>query len=432
MKGWAVVLLMLLMARASAVSEVETAAGFNLALAQTLLGAKNPCGAQERAPSADDPFEAAYVRAVALAPQAGNVSSDLSNISLIWGWAADFPQIASFGLPSGGGCPPGKITLNAPGRARFLDGGLEYTYGSRKSLLGLDGNGPNPAPIYLGQEALFEGDYAALFIPLNITLFGKISVEYGYRKEEYREYCSVVGGMVGCGCELVLDSGRKTYSKEVRHGRIFFVEAGDSYDFWLNPPLGKRLAGKQDAKALLLMRRIPAKVSAFEDGKDIASISPYSYLVSQGECGEMVVEGAFEPAGRNGMEMGAGSAPEFPKQLAGMDAAYLPFYLGFPWDATPGRKNVTIEIEDMFSHRMNFTREFSVREPQEWDMGNAGASENGDAAMLVERGGDHAPPSAYPAQEGKADFLKTGALALSIGIPLALGAAILLRKAAES
>jgi len=419
-------MLLLLAECANSVFEVESASGHNSALSPMLLGAKNPCGVGLRAASLEDPFEAAYVRAVAISPSVGNVTSDLSNVSLVWSWAASFPTSAAFPLPSDGNCPSGHFEIRNPGAARLADGKISYGYKGAAKSIPLGRQGGNPFPLELPKGALFESGSLELFAPLDVVLEGRIEVDYDFRKKEYHESCGMMGDYSVCGCEPEFESGRKTYFKDARHERTFLVENGDSCDFWLNPPLQKRLSGGQGASALLLLRRMPSKISAIENGREIASVFPYSFSLEKGECGEEIAMAVFVPHDKGGVRLNASGSPERMPQLALENEEYLPFHFGFLWNATPGRKNLTIAFEDSFGHETNFTREFSVREPEGWKAGGIG-SENEGAATLFEHGNDFAPPSSYPAQEREAPGLNTGALAFLLGVPLLIGASVLLR-----
>ena len=160
-------------------------------------------------------------------------------------------------------------------------------------------------------------------------------------------------------------------------------------EFWLNPPLQSRLDGGGNGEALLFARRMPASVSVFSDGKAVGSALPYEFSVEEGGCGELSVRAGFAPIGDN-MEMNKSAGPLFPFQLVEENASYLPFYVRFGWNETRGRKKVEIAYEDWFSHAFNFTREFSVRNPESFSPGGYGGE------MTFRQADDRTAAAAYP------------------------------------
>jgi hypothetical protein len=276
-------------------------------------------------------------------------------------------------------------------------------------------------------------DYAGLFANLTVNLSGKVSVAYSYEKYWYAYSCETDGEYVGCGCTLQRESGVKEYEKPVFGSRKFLVETGPVEKFWLNPPLGKRLAGKQDGKLLFFARRMPAKIVVKADGGEIAGVVPYKFRLEDGKCSEKRVGMEFSPQAQNAF-VNAGNTSEFPRQLVEKDAAYLPIYLEFGWDADAGRKNITTEYEDWFSHKMNFSDEIFAREPEAF--GWRGRAESGEAreqaegaagAMVLRQGDEARTPAAYPAKENAFTTVSLSSLAAVFAIPFALGAIAIIR-----
>ena len=411
--------LLLFAAIANPVSEVKAASSHNMAISQNLLGAKNPCGVPERKASMDDPFTVAYIQAIAILPSVGNITSDLSNTSLVWGWAASYPKSVAFSLPSDGTCPPGELALYSPSSARLEEGTLSYSYFGENRLVPLGMPGTNPVPLPLARQELSDEPSFSLFASLEVKLEGRVEADYDFLKTEYRYSCITVKGYSSCGCERVSSSGRKTYAKTVEHSRVFLVENGPSYLFWLNPPLAKRLSGGQEASLLLLLRRMPSEISMASNGQKIAFSSPYSFYLQDGKCGEKVANAVFAPF--DSLEKGLNSSnPIDMRQFAGKNLTYLPVHFWFSWNESPGEKDVAVEVEDFFGHNESFTRKFNVRSPAAWEKNQEKADSL--AAMLVSHGDKTSPPSSYPAPEAQAPESKKSAIPFVLGMMMVLGA----------
>jgi len=419
---------LLFLPHASAVGEVDEASAHNLGLASSLLGAENACGYEARQPSADDVFSVANVTAVAIAPQAENITSDISQPKLLWSWSADYPENAIFPVESEAGCPMGRIEISNPANLKLKNGRLAYSYGNMTMLMNLHSNGPNPVLLDLNSSYLREEDYAGLFANLTVNLSGKASVAYSYEKYWYTYGCETDGEHVGCGCTPHADFGVKEYEKPVFDSRKFLVETGTVEKIWLNPPLGKRLSGKQDANLLLFARRMPAKITVWEGGGELARAAPYKFKLEDGKCGEKIVAVGFSPQAENAL-VSAGNASEFPRQLVEKDAAYLPIYLEFGLDSSAGRKNLTVEYEGWFLNQMNFSDEILVREPEAFARGGEAGeeAEGAGGAMVLRQGDDSRTPAAYPAEEKGFAQAPLSSFAAVFAIPFALGAIAIIR-----
>ncbi|MEM2138095.1 MAG: hypothetical protein QW568_03325 [Candidatus Anstonellaceae archaeon] len=399
-----------------AVKEIEEASEHNAGLAASLLGAENACGYEARQPSAEDVFSVADITAVAVIPQAGGITTDVPQPRLLWSYSVDYPEDAVFPVESEGGCPMGRIEIRNPINRKLENGRLAYSYGNRTMQVNLFPNGPNPVLLDLNSSYLEERDYSGLFANLTVNLSGRVSVTYSYEKYWYTYRCETDGEYAGCGCTLRADFGVKEYEKPVFGSRKFLVETGPVEKIWLNPPIGKRLSGKQDAKLLFFARRMPAKITMREDGSELAHAAPYRFRLENGECGEKIVAVEFSPETANSF-VNVSNAPEFPKQLVGKNAAYLPIYLEFGMDSSAGRKNLTVEYEDWFLNRMNFSDEILVREPEAFDEISAE-----EGAVFLRQGDGSRTPAAYPARgEGFAP-VPLSSLAAVFAVPFALGA----------
>lgn len=408
-----------------AVSEADEATGYNLAIAGQLLGTENACGAQERLPTENDVFQVASIDAVALIPQIDNATSDLSSPSLLWSWSAAFPQDVSFQIPGSDDCPDGELALYLPTDATLKEAALRYSYGNSSRQQGINGSGPNPIRLDLNASHLLEIDYAGVFANLSLNLSGKVSVTYNYKKTWFEKKCAQIGEYLGCGCEEGGEFGFRTYDKEVFDSRNFSVEAGHVSELWLNPPLQKRLEGAEMARLAFFARRMPAKLSVFSGGREIASAMPYSFAIESGKCGEKTVRSNFQFQGNIALRQGGAL---FPSQLVEKNAAYVPFYLEFPWEEEAGRKEVVLQYEDWFSHQQNFSSNFSVRRPEAFS-----ASGNG-SAILLRQGSDERTPAAYPSAEAAAalpDFSTIAALIAAPFLLLLWGAAEWLARQAK-
>ena len=419
-------LLLLLCAPAFAATEAEQASYFNIALAPSLLGAANACGAPSRLPTEDDIFSVADARIVSVIPQIGNATSDLSNASVAWSWSADFPQEARFSIRDDVRCPAGEIRYSMPS-SPALSGALSYEYGNSTETLALSSAGANPLPLDLGAEKLTGADFMQLFAPLSISLSAAISVSFSFAKSGYSYRCSGEDGYSGCGCERNYEYGSRTFWKNVSDARNFSVETGPNSIFWLNPPLSSRLSGNESGKLALFARRLPASISLFFRGKEIAAAKPYSFSVKAGECGEKAVERQFSPPSRKSAIVSISTGePIFPSQLVDKDASYAPFYMEFPWNAEDGKANFTIILVDAFSHRQEFLREFAVREPVPFSLPPGAAG--GGGAMEKREASGAATAAAYPARAQQAAFPDFSVISAAFAFPLAIGAAALARR----
>ncbi|MFA6907890.1 MAG: hypothetical protein WC263_03610 [Candidatus Micrarchaeia archaeon] len=418
--------LILLCAPLFAAAEVDQASSRNAALAPFLLGAANACGAPPRAPTADSPFSVADARVVSLIPQAGNATTDLANTSALWSWSASFPPEARFSIREDERCPAGEIRYFSPSPPS-LSGTLSYSYGNSTETLALSSAGPNPAPLSLPSAKLADADFLQPFAALSISLSARIFVSYSFAKSGYSYRCSSVGEYVGCGCEMAYGSGIRTFAQEVSDARNFSVEVGPDSILWLNPPLSSRLAGGGDGKVALFVRRVPANISLFFRGREIASVQPYSFPTGAGPCGEAAVGREFSPSqgASSGIFMNA-SGPIFPSQLVGKNASYVPFYLQFPWQAEAGKANFTVILEDAFSNRQNFSREFFVRQPAPFSP--APDSPGSGGAMERRKASGSATAAAYPPRTQAGEFPDFSPIAAAFALPIAIGAAMLARR----
>lgn len=405
---------------ASAASEIESSSAHNFALAGALLGSDNACGLAERTPTADDIFSVASIAAVALLPMADNRTSDLSSPKLLWGWSAKSPRSAQFEVAPDDGCQPGRLELYAPSEKRLEGGKLEYAYGNRRMAVGLEPGGPNPVGLDLNESHLREEDFVGLFANLSVNVSGKASVTYSYGKFWQERVCTDYGDYVGCGCETRSEFGLKAFEKPVKSSRTFFVEVGKNEVLWLNPPLQNRLAENQQGKLLIFARRMPAKISVNADGREIAAGKMYGFAVSEGSCGEKIVQSKFFPESLNAFA-NASTEPVSPTQLVEKNASYLPHYFEFGWDESPGRKNITVFYEDWFSNAANESREFFARRPEGF-FGDAAPG-----AMALREGDARRTPAAYPAKESSGQAIGASFLAAVFAIPFAFAAIGILR-----
>lgn len=402
------------------------ASAHNLALAPSLLGAKNACAAQERAFTGEDILTVADARLVAIIPSVGNSTSDLAAPALLWSWSASFPQEALFAVPSDPHCPSGSIRYFSPSSPSF-SGWLSYSYGNLSAGAPLSSGGPNPVQLNLTGGKLDGEALAAPFAPLPISLSGTILVTYQFLKSYYSYYCTEINGYVGCGCEMQSESGARTFSAPVSHSRNFSVETGPVEMLWLNPPLSSRLEGNGTGKAAFFARRMPASISFSFAGSRLGSVQPYSFSLHKGECGELSAEREFSPSGSVFLNA---SGAIFPSQLVGQNASYVPFYAEFPWQAKAGRGGFSTIFEDAFSHEEVFAKNFSVRAPQQPQSadGQPGAIEPFSGAMgQVAATGDRTT-AAMVAPEKEAAFPDFAVLAAAFALPLAIGAAAMCRR----
>jgi|GEM_PF-1164843 len=435
--------ILVLFAPLFSVAEVEQASSQNIALAPSLLGAENACGAPSQLPSADDIFSVADARIVSLIPQVGNATSDLANASVLWSWSATFPQEARFSIRDDERCPAGEIRYFSPS-SPSLSGALSYSYGNSTETLPLSSSSANPIPLDLTASKLADADFLQPFASLSLILRADLSIAYSFSKSTYSYRCSDMDGYTGCGCEKNYNDGFRTFKRSLSDARNFSVEVGPDSLLWLNPPLSSRLAGDEDGKVALFARRLPANLSLAFRGKEIASAQPYAFSVATGPCGEAIVGREFSPpdSAAAGVFINA-SAPIFPSQLVGKNASYFPFYLQFPWQADAGKANFTIVFEDAFSNKQVFSRDFSVREPTPFSSspgtaGEGGAIElcsgttaracQGQGAMEKREASDDATSAAYPTRQQQAAFPDFSIIAVAFAFPLAIGALALSRR----
>lgn len=413
-------LLAAILPHAFAVQEVWQASVHNTAISGSLLGS-NLCGFEVRQPSEADMFSAAGIRAVAIVPQIDDATSDLSSPSLLWSFAADAPASAVFGLPGTTECLGGEIRLYNRSGISFSDAKMEYEYGGRKQEANLYGTGPNPVPFDLSPGPINESDFSQLYADLKVRLSAKASVSYSFRKRELFLKCEYFGNATVCYCDEKITQGRKDYARALSDGRDFLVEIGPVQELWLNPPLEKRLEGDAAGKVLFLSRRMPAKIAVAVGGGEIASATPFEFEISNGSCGEKLVKSIYAPKAINA-KINRGSGAIAPYQLVEKNASYLPIYLEFGWGESAGKRQVSLDYEDWFSHSENFTRNFSVRGPEPF---SANGSEN--AAMAIRTGDDKTSPAAYPPQEKPGALPDIAPLAALLAPMFAFGAIGLLR-----
>jgi hypothetical protein len=174
--------------------------------------------------------------------------------------------------------------------------------------------------------------------------------------------------------------------------REFEVEVGENSWLWLNPPLNARLDRGQTAKILLFAKRLPESISFFSNGKSIASAKLYVYNLSEGVCGEKIVERSFSPKNES-LTAISSLNPELPFQLEERNATIMPFYLEFGFAAQPGAARVDMGSNDSFGHSQSLNRNFSVRAPDKFS-GND--ENNADEMLSIRDASDSQAPAAYP------------------------------------
>ena len=413
-KAVAFLLFLFILGSASAVPEAWRASAHNIGISGSLLGS-NMCGFEEREPSEGDAFSSAGIRAVTLVPQIDNITSDLANPQLVWSWTADAPASAVFPLPGTTECPGGELRLFNRSAISFSDAAATYRFGKKETVAALSGTGPNPMQLELNASGLDERDFTGLYANLSIRLSAKASVSYSFSKKYFRRACDYYGNFTVCYCEEKYALGRKSYEKALFDERNFSVEVGPVSEFYLNPPLQTRLDGSGTGKVVFFARRMPAKISAAVDGAEIASAEPYKFEMLNGSCGEMIVKSKYAPSGTNA-HINKSNATAMPRQLVQKNASYLPFYLEFNWSESAGKKALSLEYEDWFSHSENFTREFAVRRP------DAFASNASEAAVAIRTGDDKSSPAAYPSPEKTGVLPNAAPLAALLAVPCAIGA----------
>lgn len=430
--GASIALLLCLSALVHAVQQIEDAAAFNTALAQGMLNLnENQCGFPERQPTEENIFSVAGIRAVSLMPQVDNTTSDRRNVTLLWSIAAKYPETATFSSPASQGCPGFLNTLYIynPGMLKFNDGNLKYAYGNSVMNVPLALTGPNPVQLLLDGSSLRDSDFETLFANLSANLSGRFSIDYTFRKTVWRVVCrpviggnGEVGGTV-CGCESDTTGGTRTFATYVADNRNFSVETGPVSEFWVNPPLEKRLEGSQYGELIFFARRMPSEIIAAVDGKNLGGNAPYKYDVSTGVCGEQEVTSIFSPEGKN-MVVNSSNQTYHPFQLVGKNASYLPFYVLFSWNETPGRKKMLLSFEDRFGFTENFTRNFSVRAPTPF----VPSSDSGANEMAIRKGSDTETPAAYPMPASGGTSPSLVPLAIVFALPVVLGAIAFIRQ----
>lgn len=434
MRNFLLSFLLFAAAFANAVPEVAEAAQYNSGMAGKLLDLQNYCGFAERQPTESDVFSVAGISAVSLIPQSNNTTSDRASPSLLWSLAAQYPESATFKSAPSAECAGHDNTLEIynPSGLRFEGGKLEYEYGESVHEVQLSLDGPNPVPLVLSPGALRQADFETLFANLSVKLSGKLAVDYSYRRMVWMVVCRPAigeGGKVGgtyCGCESETVPGTTTYEKELLDERNFFVETGPSQEFWVSPPLEKRLEGAQREQVIYFSRRLPAKISAEAGGKFVGEGSTYKYTVGIGRCGEKAADAVFAPTGNN-MALNVSNESVFPFQLVDFNASYLPFYSEFEWNETAGRKEITLASEDRFGEIDRFSRSFSVRRPDAFSGGadggkEAGAPGEGNEVMNTRKGSDTQTPAAYPAAQKVEPLPSFSSLAIIFALPFAFGA----------
>ena len=396
----------------SAVPQLEEASLHNAALANSTPA----CDWESGPPSSDDIFSVAQVKIVALYPLIGNVTSDASSPKLVWAWQAESPSSASFALPPTQNCPGGRLEVYGLGEPKLLEARLTYRYGNSTRVTNLTSQGPNPVALLLESGKLSQEDFKTLYANLTLELNGTVSQQYRYRKTTYHIACAQMGNFEVCGCETGTEAGIKAYERQVSDQRNFLVETGPVEWLWLNPPLQKRLEGREQARVALFARRMPSNVSVTAGGREIGWVSPYSFEVENGSCGELLVKSKYEPV-LSGVLLNMSNETVFPFQLVGNNDSYLPLYLEFGWNESAGRKEVVLEYEDWFSSEQNFSREFFVRRPEPF------SSEKGDGAMALWEGDETRTPAAYPVRQEELyppDFSPIAVL-LALPVLLAIG-----------
>ena len=405
-------LVLLFCAAAHPVKEVDDAAAFNTALAPALLDLGNHCGFPVSQPSVDDPYSYAGIKAVSMVPQVDNNTTDRADAKLIWSLGASYATYLHTQNANRGFCDPTEFTLSNPRNAKFI-GTLQYSYGSQSQSVPLAVAGPNIVKLNLDSAALRDADFDTLAANLTVGLAGTMSVDYTYTKIEYVYHADDKGNQYCEPVTTVIDP--KTYSKQLSDSRIFSVENGPVEEFWVNPPLEKRLEGDQSGEVIFFARRMPSEINASVNGVLLGENSPYKYIISTGVCGEQEVTSAFLPEGKN-MIVNVSNQTYNPFQLVDKNATYLPFYAAFSWNETPGKKAMLLSSEDRFGFVDNFARDFSVRVPAPFSSGYI------TGEMATRKGSDTETPAAYPAPISESSSPPLAAIAIVFALPVAFGA----------
>lgn len=411
MRAFCIAVFLLAVSAAFAVREAEDAAAHNAAIARSLLGAENACGAPERGITEGDLLSVADLRIVAIVPEVGGVTSDSASPALLWSWSAKCPKSAEFPV-FGGACPTGKITYHSPSEASLSNAALRYRYGGMEREIPLGDE--NPVAMGLDESFLSPEDYAGVHVPLQVFVSGEISVQYAYKKTHYERFCQNLPDATGCGCELKTSFGVATFSRELEDAGNFSVEAGENEIFWVNPPLQSRLSGQGTGKFLLFARRMMANLTVISRGERLGFAEPYSFSVRRGECGEEKVSAVFSP--RGDIFVNASNESLLPFQLVEKNRSFRAFYAEFDWSADAGRGEMEIVQEDFFGNNVSSRRVFAVRAPEPF-------AEEGRGQKIRQASERESPalyPGESPAPEKAPDFSVFAALA---ALPFALWAA---------
>ncbi|MCX8198312.1 MAG: hypothetical protein N3F07_03945 [Candidatus Micrarchaeota archaeon] len=409
-------MVLLLAATARGAQEVEEASQHNRMIAESLLGASNACRQEARLPTADDPFEIADLRVVAIIPSVQNITSDLESPAVLWSWSAKIPQSASFQLSSQGGCLPGAYEIYLPSSVELKDASISYFYAGKRLELPVSSQNPVPLglPVLNGNSSK-EG----LYEKLEVNASGKLSVRYQYRKMEYRQECSSQGGMEVCGCKQHVEFGSRQYSKQLHDRKAFWVQTGNNSILWISPPLKKRMAGSQKAEIGLFARRLPASISFHANGNLVAEAGLYQFRLSEGMCGEKIVLCQYSPKGTVAVSKSESEMDVAPLVLDNLE--YLPFGLEFGWESAPGLSRTVVVVEDWFGKRQEFPRDFSVREPSRF--------EPEGELMAIRQGSDTESPAAAAGRQ-KAELKQESSIAwLAFLAAAALAIPLIGRKA---
>ena len=246
---------------AFAVPEAWEAASHNTGISGSLLGS-NRCGFEVKAATEGDPFSYAGMRTVSLVPQIDNVTSDLSHPQLVWSWGADAPPSIKSALPGSTECPGGEVELFNRSAISFSEGKIAYRFGKEEKESILSATGPNPFQLVLNASDLRESDYAELYANLTIKLSAKAGVSYSFRKRELYRKCDYFGNFTVCYCAEKFTAGKRNYENAMGDIRNYSVEIGPVREFWINPPLQKRLEGNAKGKVLFFARRMPSRITA--------------------------------------------------------------------------------------------------------------------------------------------------------------------------
>ncbi|MEM4348269.1 MAG: hypothetical protein QXN37_01735 [Candidatus Anstonellaceae archaeon] len=394
---------------------IQEAEKQNLQIAETLLGAENPCMLPEKSPTPQDLSYISGVKIVAVMPQIGNLTSDLHRPKVLWSWFAHYPTYAEFEIPSSEGCPAGKLHLWAEGQPRFSDGVLFYEYGNqtRQAILGMAG--PNPVQLELGRPMHLQ---SMIFEPLRLHLSGAIEAEYRYLKLEYFFECPST-----CICKAHSTDGVLTYRKRHSDEKEIWVETGPVEWFWVNPPLQKMTNASQQLEWLFFARRMPASVAFMINGKTVANFTAYEIDYKQGRCKQAELEARPVFYGQN-MSL-VNLSEMYASQLVDLPAAYLVMEASASIKQEVGKKKAVVLYESLFSDMFAFESTISVREPAPFQ------DDQNRKAVSIRFGNDSVSPAAYPAAKGKwrvEGFAAVGGLVLLVLFGLVYEIKVLLGK----